>query len=110
MALAFLKYSNMSDEPFPVIGSGWFIDDLRYPAFMSQPYSFLLLGLFINDAAFNFSCNDENGKSTFLFRLWRSFTEKEKWTGWKENFKGILALAYIYFGYWVKRKYFIFKL
>ena len=91
----------MSDEPFPKIGSGWFIDDLRYPAFMSQPYAYMLQMWFINDAASIFSCDDSGGKSDFLFRLWRLPSEKEKWLGWKENLKGILGLAYIYFSYWV---------
>lgn len=93
----------MSDEPFPSIGSGWLIDDLRYPAFMSQPYAYLLQIWFVNDAASIFSCSDVEGKSNFLFRLWRLPSEKEKWLGWKENFNGILGLAYIYFSYLVRR-------
>lgn len=92
----------MVDEPFPRIGSGWFIDDLRYPAFLSQPYYFLLLLSFVSDATAAFSCSDEGGKSNYLFRRWRPMWEGVKWEGWKENVKGIFALAYIYFGYWVR--------
>lgn len=103
LSIQLLSSSNLTDEPFANIGSGWFTDDLRYPAFLSQSYSYFFFMLFINDMSWAFNSVDELKAATFLLRPWKNIKGNLAWMGWQENFKGICCLAYIYFGYWVRR-------
>ena len=93
----------MAGEPYPRIGSGWYIDDLRFPAFMSQPSAYFLQIWFIRDTVSIFRSEDDAITTTLLFRPWKGTKVREEWKGWNDNFKGILCLAYIYFSYWVKK-------
>lgn len=95
----------MAGEPLDEIGGSWFGEDLRLPAFFSKDGFTFLHMFFVSDLIHCFKSHDNyvNSGLNFVFRPYLqtgSFANDIVLSKYRENWRGILAYAYLYASYW----------